>query len=276
MDKSYLYTPALKSDALLKNDYGHCSVAVLDLEDSIHPTMKHDARCNIQHMDYAALRGYANLSLRINAINTLDGIKDIAMLGELFERIDCPFDSVFVPKVKHHRELLAYRSLFETMAPKMKVITIIETVEAVEDLDAIAAHSDALILGQADLVACLYAKNASYIADVRAKLCVYAAKYNILAIDTNSFEINDMALFEQQCMAAKAEGFLAKAAIHPKQIETINRVFDINDEQQQSFKQVIDIYDRSVNGFAIKDGRIIAPPFVAKANKMLDLIAHNK
>ncbi|NQZ12012.1 MAG: aldolase [Algicola sp.] len=280
MDKSYLYTPALKVDALAKNNAGHhadhCDVAVLDLEDSIHLAMKANARQIIFDLDHGALKRMKKLSLRLNAIDTLDGIKDMEMLGRLFKHKGCRFDSVFVSKIRHHRDLVVYRRLFDAMAPAIKLITIIETVEAIEDLDEIAKYSDALILGQADLMACLYAHNQSFINNARAKICVYAAKYNITAIDTNSFEIDDMILFKRQCVAARQEGFMAKAAIHPVQLDIINQVFEISDKEQQKFEDVIDIYSRSVSGFSIHDGRIIAPPFIANANKMLDFIARNK
>ncbi|NRA59575.1 MAG: aldolase [Psychrobium sp.] len=276
MDKSYLFTPALKIDSLARIDNCNCSVAVLDLEDSIHPSMKSQARQEIVDRDFASLSQYKKLSLRINAIDTIDGIKDIEMLNRRFGQGDCPIDSVFVSKIKHHRELLVYRTLFNAFAPGVRLIPIIETLEAVEDLDEIAKLSDALILGQADLVSCLYANNDTFIANTRAKICVYAAKYNIMAIDTNSFELSDMTVFEQQCRSAKQEGFLAKAAIHPMQIDIINQVFDISEKDKQAFEDVIDIYTHSVNGFSICDGRIIAPPFVTKATKMLDFIVRNK
>lgn len=276
MDKSYLYTPALKIDSLANNDYCQCSVAVLDLEDSIHPNMKSQARHKIAELDFATLSQYHKLSLRINAIDSIDGIKDIEMLNRRFETADCPIDSVFLSKIKHPRELVIYRGLFADIAPKIKLIAIIETIEAIENIDEIAKLSDALILGQADLMSCLYAHNDTFIADARAKICVYAAKYNIMAIDSNSFELDDMAVFEQQCRSAKQEGFLAKAAIHPLQIEIINQVFNISQKERQAYAQVVDIYSRSVNGFAIRDDQIIAPPFVANATKMLDFIARNK
>ena len=276
MDKSYLFTPTLKADSLAVNDYSQCCVAVLDLEDSIHPGMKARARRELSELDFAKLGHYKKLSLRLNTIETVEGIKDIHMLSRRFSQETCPLDSVFISKVRHPREIEVYRALFDEFAPDVKMIPIIETIEALEHIDEIARISEALILGQADLIAGMYAHNQTFVAQARAKICIYAAKYNIIAIDTNSFELNNMETFEQQCLAAQQEGFLAKAAIHPCQLDIINRVFDIPDTQKQEYQAIYKTYSHSVNGFAIRDGRVIAPPFAAHAKKMLDTFERNE
>jgi citrate lyase subunit beta/citryl-CoA lyase/(S)-citramalyl-CoA lyase len=98
---------------------------------------------------------------------------------------------------------------------------------------------------------------------------VAAARHRIQAIDTNSFEIHDMAAFEKDCLIAKEAGFTGKAAIHPNQVEGINRLFSVAEEAVADYRSTIDTYDNSGIGFALKDGKVLAPPFVAKARLML-------
>src|ERR1051325_1579683 len=78
-----------------------------------------------------------------------------------------------------------------------------------------------------------------------------------------------MVKFERDCAAAKECGFTAKVAIHPIQVEPINRVFGVSSEVLAGYQRLIDAYVNADVGFALKAGRVVAPPFVAKARMML-------
>ena len=272
MNVSYLYTPALRLDSLAAHrDAIEANVIVVDLEDSIHFNAKGDAREKVANFDFSPLLQLGlKIGVRINGISSFDGWRDLEMLSALCERRKCPFVYVFLPKVNHGSELKIYRSLVNNFTPVPKLYTFIETVAAVENVDGIAAASDALCFGQADLVAEMYTPNSAYLDYARARLCVAAAKHQIQAIDTNSFEINDLAYFEKECVAAKECGFTGKAAIHPRQVKQINRIFGVSKEAVDAYRSIIDEYRNSQSGFVIKDGKVLAPPFVAKAQMMLD------
>lgn len=274
MNVSYLYTPALRIESLLaKRHEIAADVVVVDLEDSIHFNAKAEARKKVARIDLSPLTQLGiRLGLRVNTACSFDGLRDLEMLRALGESGECPFEYVLLPKVNHQSELRIYRGLVNSLRRPPKLYTFIETVEAVENAFGIAAASDALCLGQADLCAEMYAPNAAYLDYARARLCVAAAKHHIQAIDTNSFEISDMAFFERECVAAKDCGFTGKAAIHPNQVEAINRIFSVSKEDVDCYQSFIDTYTNSETGFALKDGKVIAPPFVAKARMMLKFI----
>jgi citrate lyase subunit beta/citryl-CoA lyase/(S)-citramalyl-CoA lyase len=271
MNVSYLYTPALRLDSLVANRESiAANVVVVDLEDSVHFSAKAEARDKIARFDFSPLTSAGvRLGLRINTICTFDGLRDMEAFRELAQRDACPFEFVFIPKINHQSELRVYRSLFATLKNPPKLYTFIESLEAVENANGIAAASDALCLGQADLSAEMYNPSASYLDYARARLCTAAARHRIQAIDTNSFEIHDMAVFERDCLVAKEAGFTGKAAIHPNQVEGINRLFSISEKAVADYRSTIDTYDNSGIGFALKDGKVLAPPFVAKARLML-------
>lgn len=268
---SYLYTPAPRLDSLVANRHTIAAdVVVVDLEDSVHYRAKDEAREKVARFDFSPLTVLdIRLGVRINTICTFDGLRDIEMLRGLSLRGSCPFEYVFVPKVNHQGELRIYRSLLGTLTHPPKLYTFIESLDAVENVEGIAAASDALCLGQADLSAEMYSPSAAYLDYARARICVAAARRRIQAIDTNSFEINDMAVFERECLAAREAGFTGKAAIHPHQVDGINRLFSISNEAVAAYQGIIDTYDNTGIGFALKDGKILAPPFVAKARMML-------
>lgn len=274
MNVSYLYTPALRLDSLLAHREGiDANVIVVDLEDSIHFHSKGDAREKVATFDFSPLLELdLKIGVRINGIFSFDGFRDLEMIGDLCQRGKCPFAYILLPKVNHGTELKIYRSLVKDFKPVPKLYTFIETVAAVENVDGIAAASDALCFGQADLVAEMYTPNSAFLDYARARLCVAAAKHQIQAIDTNSFEIKDLAFFERECVAARDWGFTGKAAIHPRQVKLINRILGVSKETVDCYREIIDTYRNSQSGFFLKDGRVVAPPFVAKAEMMLNFI----
>ena len=207
--------------------------------------------------------------MRINSLRTFDGLADVQLIRSQVDADKTYLDYVLVPKIKHPGEIDVLRELFAALARPPKLYAFIETVEAVDNADAIAAVSDGLCFGQADLCAEMYHPNDAFVDYARARLCIAAARHGIPAIDTNSFEVEDMAAVERACEIAKTYGFSGKAAIHPSQVEPINRVFTVTPALVEKYQASIDAYERADTGFAIRDGDVIAPPFVTKAKRML-------
>lgn len=268
---SYLYTPAPRIDTLIaKRQDIAADVVVIDLEDSVHVNAKAAAREKVGDFDFSPLTKVGlRLAVRINTICSFDGLRDLEMLRERYERGDCAIASVLLPKINHASEVRIFRSLFDSLKQRPRLVSFIETIEAVENADAIAAVSDAICFGQADLNAQMYSPHPVFLDYARTRMCAAAARYRIQSIDTSSFEIQDMAKFERECVAAKECGFTGKVAIHPVQVEPINRIFGVSSEVLAGYRRLIDAYENADVGFAMKDGQVVAPPFVAKARMML-------
>jgi citrate lyase beta subunit len=269
---SYLYTPAPWLDSLIaKRQDITADVVIIDLEDSVHVNAKAAAREKARQFDFSPLTKLGiRLAVRINTMCSFDGLRDLEMLRERYERGDCAIESVLLPKINHASEIRIYRSLFDSLKQRPRLISFIETLEAVENADAIAAVSDAICFGQADLGAQMYSPHPVFLDYARTRMCAAAARYQIQSIDTSSFEIHDMVKFERECAAAKECGFTAKVAIHPVQVEPINRVFGVSSEVLAGYQRLIDAYVNADVGFSLKDGQVVAPPFVAKARMMLE------
>ena len=268
---SYLFTPALKIDSLKSQNLPKGQSIVLDLEDSIQLNNKEKAREHLSNFDFSQLTEFNfHWSIRLNSIGTYSGLSDLQWLKKMLGNQDFPVTQLFLPKLNNVEELLLYKKLVVTLPRALNLIAIIESIDGVENLDAIAEQCDGLIFGQADLVGQLYAPNQNFITAARMKLCVAAAKYQIQAFDTNSFELNDMQKLHQECVQAKAEGFMGKAVIHPKQIRTVEKVFAINQTLLKEYQAVIDDYKLAEDGFIVNKDKVVAPPFVAKAETMLN------
>jgi citrate lyase beta subunit len=267
----YFYTPALRIDSLARSRSRTGVMQVLDLEDSIPARSKAAARACLAAADFSGT-GLPAVMLRLNSIETPDGLADLRMLLDLGGQIGgVPVQAVLAPKIAAGRDVAIYRSLLSSLPDPPEICSFIETVDAVENAFDIAAGSDGLCFGQADLVSEMYSPDESFLAYARARLCVAAAKYRLPAIDTNSFELWDAEVIRAQGQAAKRCGFTGKAAIHPKQIDVIVETFSVDQAELDGYLQTIKDYESDANGFAVTKDRVLAPPFVARARRMLAL-----
>jgi citrate lyase subunit beta/citryl-CoA lyase/(S)-citramalyl-CoA lyase len=265
------YVPASRVDTLLKNVPRRSVTLVLDLEDSVPKHRKPAAREKLAGIDLSGT-GLPGVSVRVNTVESPDGLADIQALLALGGEIGgLPIETVLAPKVAAGRDVEIYRALLSHLPAPPRVCAFIETVDAVENAFDIAAASDGLSFGQADLVAELWAPDESYLAHARARMCVAASRHGLPVVDTNSFELSDVDLVRAQCAAAKRCGFTAKAAIHPKQVDPIVETFAVDPEELDRHRQTIKDYEADDAGFAVSKDRVLAPPFVLKARRMLDL-----
>ncbi|WP_367131944.1 MULTISPECIES: HpcH/HpaI aldolase/citrate lyase family protein [Streptomyces] len=271
VDPCLFYVPASRVDTLLKNVPRDSIALVLDLEDSVPKDAKPTAREQLGTVDLTGT-GLTGVSMRINSIETPEGLLDIQTILALGGRIGgLPLRTVLVPKVAAGRDVAIYRSLLAGLDDPPEICSFIETLDAVENAFDIAAASEGLCFGQADLVAEMWAQDENYLAHARSRMCVAASRYGLPVIDTNSFELWDMDLVRAQCEASKQCGFTGKAAIHPKQVDTIVETFSVPPAELDEYRQTIKDYEADERGFAVSKDRVLAPPFVLRARRMLAL-----
>ncbi|MDH6120141.1 CoA ester lyase [Kitasatospora sp. GAS204B] len=270
---SLLYTPALRLASVAEPGRVRADLLVLDLEDSVPGAKKAEARALLATADLSRA-GLPGLGLRVNSIATPDGLADLRTLLELDAVIGgVPIDVVFIPKIAGPGDVAIYRALLARTSKPPQICSFIETVDSVENAFAIAAVSDGLCFGQADLTAEMYAENAAYLDYARARLCVAAARYRLPAIDTNSFELHDLDVVAATCRAARDAGFTGKAAIHPRQVEVIAEAFTVGPDELAEYRRVVADYDALPSGFTVEKDRVLAPPFVLRARRMLQFHA---
>ncbi|MFJ2863077.1 HpcH/HpaI aldolase/citrate lyase family protein [Kitasatospora sp. NPDC087314] len=270
---SLLYTPALLLASVAKPGKVQADMLVLDLEDSTHPAKKAEARALLAAADLTKA-GLPALGMRVNSIATPDGLEDLRMLIALDAVIGgVPLDVIFIPKIAGPGDVAIYRALLSGTSKPPQICSFIETLDSVENAFAIAEVSDGLCFGQADLTAEMYAENETYLDYARARLCVAASRHRIPAIDTNSFELHDLDVVSAACRAARDAGFTGKAAIHPRQVDPIAEAFTVGPEKLAEYRRVVEDYDSTPYGFAVEKDRVLAPPFVLQARRMLQLHA---
>jgi (S)-citramalyl-CoA lyase len=265
--KSWLFTPATKSDRFTRAADVHSDALIIDLEDAVAPSAKTEAR-------ETALRYLAGISadhlpcaLRINSPDTKFGLDDLQAL------LNSPAkpDYLVLPKCDSSALIGLVGNLLREAKKTAQIIALIESAKAVAALKEIAggeAKPAALLFGAADMAADLGAKTAwETLLFVRSRIVQVAASAGVVAMDSPFFDIDDLEGLKRETTAAEDLGFHGKAAIHPKQISTINEVFTPTPEEVAKAREVLTVNQRGVGSV---DHQMVDEAVARKARLVLE------
>jgi citrate lyase subunit beta/citryl-CoA lyase len=108
----------------------------------------------------------------------------------------------------------------------------------------------------------------------RASVALAAGAAKVLAIDTVYSDLNDEEGLANECRVARQLGYKGKFALHPKQIEIINREFSPSDSELAYAEKVVAAFNTAQEaniGVITVDGKMIDPPVVERARQLLRL-----
>ena len=276
--RSVLYMPGSNKRALDKARTLPADALIMDLEDAVAPDAKNAARENVIAAIRAGGYGDRELVIRINALHTPWGKKDLVAAAT------AAADAVLVPKIDDAAELNKVVDLLAINgAPKqLKVWAMAETPLAMININSIAradARLMVLVMGTSDLAKSLRIPTGNDQNGLRTALssCVLAARaYGIDILDGVYTDLADIAGFRNSCDQARILGFDGKTLIHPSQIEVANTVFGVSEEQLAHASEVIAAWDAAAaqgRGIAVLDGQMIEKLHADEARRALALNA---
>ncbi len=234
----------------------------LDLEDSVAPGEKAQARRNVIATLEDTEFGDKTVVVRVNAVDTHFCHRDIIdVVGTAGEYIDC----VMVPKVQNPGQiefvdhLLRMVEVESELPHRIGLEAQIEDAQGLTNIDDIAFASDrleTLILGPGDMAAALGMpgttlgeRTASYPGDmwhaVLMRILIAARNAGIQAIDGPYAKIKDSDGLREVAEMAKALGFDGKWVLHPAQVDVVNEVFSPTQEEFDHAMALLDAYDRA-------------------------------
>ena len=231
----------------------------MDLEDSVAPLAKEEARGNIVDALKNNDWGEKTVVVRINSIDTQwagDDLKTI--VGEAAQYLDC----IMIPKVQYDHEVMFVDHLLRMIETNLgldKRIGIeaqIETATGLKNIHQIAHASDrleTLIFGPADMSASLGLPTVTaglpmpgYPGDhwhwVLETILVAARDASLQVIDGPYLLIKDLDGFREMAMRARALGYDGKWALHPGQVDILNEVFTPTQEEYDKAEAMLDAY----------------------------------
>jgi citrate lyase subunit beta/citryl-CoA lyase len=274
--RSVLYVPGSSARALDKARALPCDGLILDLEDAVAPSAKEEARAAVIAELAKGGYGHRELVVRVNGPDTPWGPADLAAAAR------SGADAVLLPKVDGAEAVgAAERSLVAHGAPPgLALWCMIETPRGVLAAGAVAGASPrlaCLVMGTSDLVKDLRARHTPGRLEVLASLSftVLAARAHGLAVlDGVHLDLADDAGFEAACRQGLSLGFDGKTLIHPKTIETANRVFSPGEQEVARARRLIQAHAEAAargEGVAVVEGRLVEALHVEEARRLVAL-----
>lgn len=279
--RSMLYIPGNNAAMIQQGGIYGADCVLLDLEDSIAPTEKDSARILLKYTIPTVNFYEADVIVRVNHLDTPFGYDDLQ------EIVPIQPDGLRLPKIESADDVLRVIQLVEKIEDahnlphdKITFQAMIETALGVENAFEIARSSpriSAITIGGQDLAADMgiVLEKGSRGIDYASKRIIMAAKAaKIDVMDTVFVDVEDSEGLWEATRYAKEIGFTGKAAINPRQIETINEVFTPTEAEIEKAIDIVAAYNRhkaaGVGVFALH-GKMVDMPVVTRALHVLEL-----
>jgi len=274
--RSVLYIPGANERALEKAAGLKADALILDLEDSVAPGAKVEARERVCRLVSSSFYGDKPVAIRCNGLGTAWHEDDLRAAAAAAP------GAVLIPKVGSREDVLACVHALEAGgAPsRTRLWAMLETPIAVLRAHEIAAADErltVLVMGTNDLAKELFAELVPAREPLLASLstCLLAARAaGKTIVDGVYNDVRDLEGFEAECLQGRSLGFDGKTLIHPGQVEVCNRTFSPSAEQVAHAERVIEAFEeaeRAGRGVATLDGRMIENLHVAGARRMIAL-----
>lgn len=252
--RTLLYAPGHRPDRFSKAAESGADAIVLDLEDSVAPTMKETAQENVRRWFAEGGCGV----VRINSAGSPWYDEDLAILSER----RC---AVILPKAASAAQVV---DVLDRLPANSCVLPLIETacgVLAAREICAIPGVVRA-IFGSADLARELGISHADRTAMLRARceVVLASAACGLAApIDGVTSSLNDEQKIIDDVRHAVALGFGGKSCLHPRQVSVVHAALAPSEEDLEWAREVLaTAYDGSVHTLR---GEVIGKPVVDRA-----------
>ncbi|MBI5114539.1 MAG: CoA ester lyase [Rhodovulum sp.] len=264
--RSVLYMPGSNTRAMEKAKTLPIDAVILDLEDSVAPDAKAEARRLVAETVKAGGFGRREVFVRVNGLDTPWFADDLAAAAAARP------DVILVPKVSTAQmlETIGQRLLDRHADARVRVWIMIETPHAIfniRELAAAAADTETrlggFVMGTNDLAK----ESRVRIVPGRAPMtgwladCVLAAHaYGLDIVDGVYNNLFDLDGFQRECLEGRDLGFDGKTLIHPNQVEPCNAVFSPSADEVAMARKMIAAFDQPENrdkGVVQIDGRMV-------------------
>lgn len=251
--RSALYMPGSNARALEKAKTLAADAVILDLEDSVTPEEKVDARHRVSDTVRAGGFGRREVVIRVNGLDTEWGEDD------LLAAINAGPDAVLLPKVATPEDILRVRASIANASAtsNLTIWAMIETPLAILNVQSIAlaaasetAPVTAFLMGTNDLAK----ERRAALSDDRIAVIPWlmhalaaARAYGLDILDGVYNSFRDEEGFAKECAEGRMLGMDGKTLIHPNQIEAANRTFAPEEEDVIMARKIIAAFERPEN-----------------------------
>ncbi len=274
--RSRLYLPGNTPKLMLNAGIHKPDGVILDLEDSVAPNKKSEARLVVRN----SLRGInfygAERMVRINQLPM--GLEDLEYIVPHYVNL------ILLPKCESAEQVQMVDQKISQLLEESKldhpvyIMPIIESALGVVNAYPIGSSSErvaALAIGLEDYTADLGAARTregleSFYA--RNALVNAARAAGIQAIDSVFSDVGDMEALRSVVLESKSLGFDGMGCIHPRQIRVIHDAFAPSEAEIEKAKKIVLAFDHATEkglGVISLGTKMIDPPVVLRAQKTI-------
>ena len=276
--RSVLYMPGANVRALEKARSLAADALILDLEDSVAPEAKSQARDKVVQAIKSGGYGPRELIIRVNALDTPWGADDLKAAASVAA------DAVLVPKVSRPGDMVSAAKLLKAHgAPAhTRLWAMMETPLAIlnaRDIASVAGDAEqrfsCLVLGTNDLIKESQARalgDRFAIVPWLAMSVLAARSFGLDVIDGVYNDFKDEAGFRAECEQGRTLGMDGKTLIHPSQVQPCNEIFSPSDEEVQWSRKVIEAFalkEHKCKGVITVEGRMVERLHLVMAERVV-------
>ncbi len=236
--------PASNTRALAKGPSLNADAIVIDLEDSVAPNAKAQARINA----LAALGQNYGHRLRVLRVNDVDSdffADDIALLKQAQP------DAVLLPKVESAQTIIEVDRILSAFNDSVKLWAMLETTKAVVNANSIAQSTEqcprftTVCIGNNDLAreaGMQVGSDRNLLIPWLMQLLLAAKAYGLDILDGVYNNFKDIEGFHLECEQGAAMGMSGKTLIHPSQIDGANKAYSPSAADIAQAQQIVDAF----------------------------------
>ena len=280
--RSRLYLPGNEPKYFINAGLHKPDGVILDLEDSVAPASKHDAKYLVRN----ALRSVdfygCERMVRINQLPA--GLEDLIFI------VPNNIHVIIIPKVEHAEQIKQVEEVVSEIKKKRNIkndiffMPIIESALGIINAYEIASASKdncALAIGLEDYTADIGTQRTEEGREslyARSIVVNAARTASIQSIDTVYSDVTNMEGLRESVIEAKSLGFDGKGCIHPRQIEVVHKAFAPTEPEIEKAKKIVKAFKEAKKkglGVVSIGSKMIDAPVVKRAQKTIELAILN-
>ncbi|ODH12824.1 hypothetical protein ACO22_07878 [Paracoccidioides brasiliensis] len=285
--RALLYVPGSSQRMLDKSRSLVADCVAYDLEDSVTPTKKEEARVLVRNaLNHPLPSGIKERAVRINAVSSGLALADLTEVLQspnlttlVVPKVDSASDLHFISDVISHTRSTAKPTHANPTPSQNSPITILALIESAKSIlnlpqicSATPTQLSGLIFAAADFSNDLSITQTPSLTEflyARSAIVTAARAYNIPStIDLVCTDFKTPAVLEEEALNGKRMGFNGKQCIHPSQLEAVQRIFSPEEKEVEWAVRVV-VADakaaESGRGAWTLDGMMIDVPVVERA-----------
>lgn len=275
---SRLYLPGNTPSMMINAGIHKPGGIILDLEDSVAPAKKAEARILVRNA-LRALNFYgAERMVRINPVPA--GLEDLESVAGQGAQL------ILIPKCESAEQVQQVGEILKERFPKdlqVWFMPIIESALGVENAFETASSSDrivAMALGLEDLTADLGVQRTEGGLEsfyVRTRLVNACKAARIQAIDSVFSDVDNMDALADHARQSRALGFEGMGCIHPRQIPVVEKAFAPEPEELEKALKIVEAAEKAEKeglGVVALGSKMVDAPVVKRARQTVEKARH--